>query len=229
MTIPRLNPKVMLVEGSDDYNLIRNLLFDSHKIIVDDYDYPNLENSPIFSIKKLNSNSKLRPELKLFVPKNELTHLAIVLDADTDVNAVYQRLQTAINTLATAEWPPLPPSGLITTVLRAGKPSLRLGLWVMPDNQQTGMLEHFASQLIPPADKLWPHAQQTVAMLPEKRFPTAPNDHTRKVELHTWLAWQKEPGRPMGAAVRAEYFQHNTLLAQTFVQWVQHMFSPVSQ
>jgi AAA domain, putative AbiEii toxin, Type IV TA system len=71
-----------------------------------------------------------------------------------------------------------------------------LGVWLMPDNASEGMMETFASALVPAADACWAHARATVVGLPDtaRRF-----DIDRcfdKASLHTWLAWQEESGRP---------------------------------
>ena len=42
---------------------------------------------------------------------------------------------------------------------------------------------------------------------------------TAKANLHAWLAWQKNPGRPYGVAVRSEYFGHDSPEARAFVGW----------
>ncbi|MDA0243657.1 MAG: hypothetical protein OT477_09600 [Chloroflexi bacterium] len=213
--------QILLVEGKYDYHLLVKLL-ERHNLQTTAYHAEKPAQG--ISIYPMDSKSKLSAILANFVPRGEVQSLGIVVDADQSLESSVKMVQTAVNKLATAEWPPLSSSGLITTAVRRGQRLLRLGLWVMPDNQQAGMLEHFASQLIPPTDQLWPHAQQIVANLPEIRFPTTPNDHTRKSELHTWLAWQKEPGKPMGLAVSLNYLPTDTPLAQTFIQWVRGVF-----
>ena len=47
---------------------------------------------------------------------------------------------------------------------------------------------------------------------------------TRKAILHTWLAWQKEPGRPYGVAIKARYFGATSAAADQFVAWFERVF-----
>jgi hypothetical protein len=90
----------------------------------------------------------------------------------------------------------------------------------MPDNSLPGSLEDFATHLIPPDDALWPRAMKAVEDIPvgERRF-TAP----RKAEIHTYLAWQKDPGAPLGLAVTKKYFQTDTDLCKRFVAWLRQL------
>ena len=46
----------------------------------------------------------------------------------------------------------------------------------------------------------------------------------RKAVLHTWLAWQKEPGRPYGVAIKARYFGATSAAADQFLAWFEQVF-----
>ena len=59
------------------------------------------------------------------------------------------------------------------------------------------------------------------------RYPEAVGGTTKAV-LHTWLAWQKEPGLPYGTAIRARYFRHDSPVAECFVKWFCWVFEGVS-
>lgn len=43
-------------------------------------------------------------------------------------------------------------------------------------------------------------------------------------EIHTWLAWQEEPGKPFGIALKAGYFDHQSPAADHFVDWFTQTF-----
>lgn len=45
-----------------------------------------------------------------------------------------------------------------------------------------------------------------------------------KAFIHTWLAWQESPGRPMGQAITAHCFEYNAPLANLFVEWLRNLF-----
>ncbi len=43
-------------------------------------------------------------------------------------------------------------------------------------------------------------------------------------DMHTWLAWQEEPGKPFGIALKAGYFDHQSPAADHFVDWFMQTF-----
>ncbi len=47
-----------------------------------------------------------------------------------------------------------------------------------------------------------------------------------KAKIHTWLAWQKEPGKPLGQAITATYFDANAPHAQELIDWIRRLFIP---
>lgn len=71
-----------------------------------------------------------------------------------------------------------------------------IGLWIMPDHRNDGMLEHFVENLIinhPTQNSLKKEAAQVVANLKIKLFNQL--TQTKKAELNTWLSWQEKPGQ----------------------------------
>jgi len=84
----------------------------------------------------------------------------------------------------------------------------RVGIWIMPDNRTTGISEDFLLLLVPPDSRLYTHVQASVDSISEgeQRFkvPDKP-----KALIHTWLAWQEEPGRPLGTAITANFLDPN--------------------
>ncbi len=97
-----------------------------------------------------------------------------------------------------------------------------VGIWIMPDNTTAGLLEHFAAALIPEGDPLWPRAQQSVDDIPlaQRLFKEAT---LPKAKIHTWLAWQSEPGSKMGGAIARKYLDPIAPAAILFVAWIRRM------
>jgi hypothetical protein len=93
----------------------------------------------------------------------------------------------------------------------------------MPDNQLTGSLEHFAQLLLPDDDRLWVRAVSAVDQIPveERLFP---DGDTLKAQLHTWLAWQREPGRPVGQAINNRYLNADAPQAHRLITWIRRLF-----
>jgi AAA15 family ATPase/GTPase len=45
-----------------------------------------------------------------------------------------------------------------------------------------------------------------------------------KAIIHTYLAWQKEPGRPMGQSITAKVLDPNLEIALSFITWIRTLF-----
>ena len=95
---------------------------------------------------------------------------------------------------------------------------------MMPDNNAAGLLEHFVSWLIPEEDRLWKQACKCVQEIEEgdRRFAPA---HLVKAQVHTWLAWQQEPGTPLGLAITKRYFQVDSAHATQLINWLRRLFN----
>ncbi len=93
----------------------------------------------------------------------------------------------------------------------------------MPDNKVAGMIEDFASFLIPDGDNLWVRATNCVQQIPkeERRFRET---YQMKALLHTWLAWQEEPGTPIGLAITRRYLDTNAPHAHLLMRWIRRLF-----
>lgn len=197
----------LLVEGPDDaqvfFHLLRYYRLDNHITIQQKEGIDNL-------VASLNVELLRRAE----------TRLGIVVDADTDIVARWQSLRHKLLETGYTSVPLHPdPSG---TILRQhGRPVV--GIWLMPDNSIPGMLEDFMRLLIPVNDILWPIAEDTVRQVVSKdrRFP--PTQET-KAHIHTWLAWQEEPGKPMGQAITKRYLDAASPHAQQLIKWLRGLF-----
>jgi len=195
-------PFRVLVEGSDDLHLIKNVARE-HGVDIE---------------KEVHSCEGIEPLLDEVLPvslKAGYAAIAVVVDADTDLEARWKAVAHRL-TAAGYEVPERPPKdGLILSNRRPA-----VGVWLMPDNSLPGSLEDFAARLIPPDDALWPRALNAVADIPanERRFTAV-----RKAEIHTYLAWQEEPGKPLGLAVTKKYFQTDAELCRRFVSWLRQL------
>jgi hypothetical protein len=95
----------------------------------------------------------------------------------------------------------------------------------MPNNRVNGILEDFVRELIPLPDTLLGYVKLSVAGIPaaERRFS---DTHVSKAIIHTWLAWQEDPGTPMGLALTKRYIDAHSPYAAPFLQWVTQLFNP---
>lgn len=99
----------------------------------------------------------------------------------------------------------------------------RVGVWIMPDNLRPGRLEELVEGLIPADDPCIDHAREAARRARELGAPFRPVDQL-KAELHTWLAWRRNPGVPFGTAIKARYLAPEGPAARSFVAWFMRLF-----
>lgn len=208
---------VLLVEGKDDLFVVANLL--KHHLAID-------EVKNVLYIDKKDSITILLDKLRGDLQRSNLERLGVVIDADDSAANRWAALRHRLKNLGDITVPDLPDTpdidGTICTAQRQDR-TVKLGIWLMPDNQQAGMLEHFISSLIKPDDLLWPRARDCVNGIPadQRRFHPP---HQIKAEVYTWLAWQKDPGNPFGVAIEARCLDAEAPRARHFVDWLRRLF-----
>lgn len=74
------------------------------------------------------------------------------------------------------------------------------------------MLEDFITPLVPQDGALWRHAKECLAKISVRTPP--------KPLIHTWLARQDEPGKPLGQAVCLRYLDPDAGYTAIFVSWL---------
>ena len=153
---------LLLVEGQDDAHVLWNL-FEYHQVPETFTVRPTKEDGGIDTL--LNN---LPTQLKA----SDLERLGIVVDANTDLGARWAAVRNILLQAGGVDIPTAPdPGGTIVTVERPDR-TLRVGVWLMPDNTIRGMLEDFVACLVPAGDTLWPRVVDCVAQIPEseRRF-----------------------------------------------------------
>ena len=106
---------------------------------------------------------------------------------------------------------------------KSGYYGTRVGVWLMPDNLSPGAIENFLRDLIASDDALFGLATDATRRATKLGASFKPGDR-RKAELHSWLAWQREPGLPYGTAIRARYFSDASPAADRFLDWFCELF-----
>jgi len=209
----------LLVEGSEDKHVLRHLLGyhqipQQFKIKDEHFEIKDHE-----GIDNLLNQKTLRTYLKI----DEMRRFGIIVDADTNLTARWQKVRDILNSLGYNTLPiSLNFDGLI--LKEEGRPVV--GIWLMPNNQISGVLEDFVRFLVPSDDVLWPKAKNIVeevkAIETDRRFHDV---YESKACIHTWLAWQKEPGKPMGVAITARYLDATNPQAQQLITWIRQLFN----
>ena len=203
--------RVLLVEGPEDRALVHQLCNAHH---LDNRAHFEVVVPDPAGVEGLLADLRLRA-------RTGLTALGVIVDADTDPAARWAGVTAALASAGYTDLPPtLPTGGLLLPAVSARS---RIGVWMMPDNRSSGAVEDFARSLVSEEDPLLPLAQRAVADLPLMLRRFAPSKRA-KAELHTWLAWQEEPGTPLGLAVTRRYLARDAALARAFMRWMRSLF-----
>lgn len=205
-----IRKKVLLVEGINDKHVINNLL-KAH----------DLEN--LITIRDKEGISNILATLKTEVDANQ-DFLGIVVDANSSLDSRWQSLSDKLKDKEigysnVAENPVK--DGLI---LDSQGFLPKFGVWVMPNNELVGKIENFIRLLVAEErENLWQIAEKVVGEIPAEEKLFAEKDII-KAQVHTFLAWQDEPGRPMGESITRRYFQIDAPEALNFVEWIRNLF-----
>ena len=212
---PRVQPKRLLVEGDTDKRVIPFLM--EANGVEWGTDRPIVYIEPYDGIDQMLKPGAIEGELSA----TGLKALGIVVDANGDA----RRRWAQVRHLCLAQLPSLP-SDLPAEGLRVTHASgTRFGVWIMPDNRSKGMLEDLLVQLVPTeSESLFALAGRCVDEAADHDAPFKPMQQT-KAKVHTWLAWQDEPGRSLHQAVDHRVLDPTKAESKPFVRWFRSLFA----
>jgi len=195
----------LIVEGKDDKHLVSKFL-EKHCL------------APSFSIDEKEGYENLcvsiSPELK--VPGRRA--LGILVDAD---DSIEDRWKSISGLLRGAECD-VPNAHSQNGSVFDGPKGIKVGVWIMPDNQNSGELEDFVHALIPAGDPVLPLAKCYINNIPVDARKFKVHKFTRAY-VHAWLAARKRP-RQIGTAITAGDLSLDSELAASFVAWLRKLF-----
>lgn len=146
--------------------------------------------------------------------------IGLVLDADdSDADRRWQSIKGRLSHYP-YELPDKPVSSGALIDAVDDKP--KLGVWLMPNNVESGMLEDFCYQLAEPEARSF--AVECVDKAQAKKITTFKTAHRTKAVVHTYLAWQDEPGQPLGQAITRRSLRGDEELALKFIDWLRKLF-----
>ena len=199
--------KKLLVEGSSDQHVVWALCKMQH--IPETFDVINCEGFP-----------KLIDAIPVRLKSSGIKTLGIVVDADLSLENRWLSLRATLLNSGVCIPESLPESGLIVE-----GDALKVGVWIMPDNNTKGMLEDFISFLVPDDDKLMPVVNTTLSEIESKDLQHYNKEtHRSKAKIHTWLAWQEDPGTPMGLSITKRYLSTEQEIGKAFTSWLTELF-----
>lgn len=219
---------ILYVEGKDDISIISALL-KRHGVDTNQGD----------EHLKIVSQDNITKLLKSMVPAIEAATdkpVGFVLDIDVSVNDRWQAVRERLKPVKGVNVPDkCPQKGFFDKV--AGYP-YEFGVWLMPDcRSDRQFIEDLCISLIPD-HPTWPYAIECARKAAEsfdkalanerakyaRCRPRFKNLHERKAALYTWLAWQDEPGMPLGAAINATILDHDSAQAIALLRWMKRLY-----
>ena len=212
--MPKSQAKKLLVEGEKDKRVFPYLM-EANGI-----DWPK-GNEPV-DIKPLGSKAVRKADVTGELVATGLRIMGLILDADDDANATWDKVKGWLQALFPDMPENIPPSGFVSSTNAA---DLKLGVWIMPDNQSHGMLETFLMFLAPtPDDSLVKYAATARDQAKKKWKAPFKDAHADKAKIHTWLAWQDEPGPQLHEAVDRRVLDPTSPHSKPFVTWFRKLF-----
>ena len=208
---------LLLVEGNDDFHVIHSLC--------KQFTIPvrNLENPEggIFSVVECKGIDKLFEQIAVrFKSSQTISTIGVIIDADADLQSRWATLQDILKEIGFNLPKDFPNTGL---VLQEGR--LKVGVWIMPNNKLDGMLEDFISFLVPKDDKLLPIVHSTLGEIEKLQLNKYTPIHKSKAVIHSWLAWQEDPGTPMGLSITKRYLTTEEETCLLLIKWINELFN----
>ena len=214
--------KILLVEGEADRGffeaLCRMLGISVDVRVATPKDSGGAHNTKAGVLNHL--TSALLPQLH----DGQLERIGVVVDADRSMHgsgftATLQRFTDAL-----AQGGYQPNSAALSGLVFTHQDGLAdLGLWIMPNNADEGMLEDWIKQCVHPGEaSLYQHGEASIDAIPDG--PKFQPWHRSKAEVATWLAWQKKPEHGLYNAVQFELLNSDALLFKALQAWLVRVF-----
>ena len=191
---------MLLVEGPDDEHVVAHLCARS-----------GLARN--FDIGQKGGFPELSKSIPVELAAPGRSALGVVVDANDNPAARWQAVRDRCERRGITLPSEPDPGGVVVE----GRP--RVGVWLMPDNQNPGQLEDLVAAMIPAEDVVWRLAQEFVDRIPEPERPRP----AIKAQVHAWLA-ARAAARPMGSAIGTGHLDASSPAATSFINWLQLLF-----
>jgi hypothetical protein len=204
--------RVLRVEGENDFHVILNLL--------EVRGFPDGVFVPVKPKEGSQGVEHVVRSLPTWLKESDLERIGVVVDADNSPRGRWNSIRARLEGIG---WTDLPQEPVREGSVLNGPTGVRLGVWIMPDNQNAGVLEDFVAALIPDQDALMPLVDGFLDEIPQQHRRFEPIARP-KARIHSWLAIQEQPGKPMGQAITARYLDPMRPQVEPFLQWLRRLF-----
>ncbi|RJP31988.1 MAG: hypothetical protein C4527_06950 [Candidatus Omnitrophota bacterium] len=200
---------LLMVEGRDDECVLKALL-EIHQI------------PECFQIKSYGGINQVLDLLPIEIKAKENGQVGVVVDANSDIDSRWNSIKNILQKAGYNSIPDTPHNNGTIVIPQSNEVLPTFGAWIMPNNHLSGILETFLQFLVPPGDLLLTYAIQCVKDLPGN--PHFSLEKLPKAEIYTWLAWQDDPGAPVGQAITKRYLKPDCKSADKLMDWLKRLF-----
>ena len=202
--------RLLVVEGANDKAVIEQIV-------------RRYESLPLFTVQCRGGYGKLHASLRRDILEDNREVIGVVVDADQNLESRWQSIKDRIERIEEidVELDDFPsPDGTIVLAKYRSR-GVRVGVWLMPDNVNSGELEDFVADMIPDNDPVWPRSQCYIDGIPhdQRKF----KGKVQRAKVYAWLATREKPGF-MGQAIDRKDLDVNGILCQRFVAWLTELF-----
>lgn len=198
--------KVLLVEGKNDQHVV--WAFCERK-----------ELPETFSVKNCEGVTGLIKQLPVYL-KGSYDTIGVLVDADQNLISRWESISNA----ARSTFPNLPTDLPKEGLLHSNAQDKKIGIWVMPNNELTGMLENFLELLVPVNDELIHRVEDFLVNIEEEKLHKYKAVHRIKAKIHTWLSLQENPEITLGQSITNRCLDLDKDIARAFEQWLRALF-----
>lgn len=199
---------MILVEGNNDEHFIYNLC-------------SRLNFSPVFKVKNCESIELLYKKLQAELDSDRTQPLGIIVDSDENIESRKSEIQKLVKPYYSLTSSDFTPYGLVFNPGNEPK----FGVWIWPDNQKNGILEDLYLDLVQDHDALLEESKRVVENLKTIEPWRFKKQHKSKAIVHTWLAWQDNPGSPIGSSVQRTTIVINKPVIDNFKTWLTSLYA----
>ncbi|MFK7032196.1 DUF3226 domain-containing protein [Flavobacterium oreochromis] len=199
--------KKLLVEGNDDQHVIWALC-EKFEVI---------ENFDVIDCEGI---TKLYQQIPVRFKQSQIDTIGLIIDADSEIKDSWK----SIGTLLTSQGFTIPESIPLEGLILMNSTGFKVGVWIMPNNNENGMLEDFISFLVPKDDKILPIVNETLTNIEKKGLNKYSLIHKSKATIHSWLSLQSDPGTPMGLSITKRYLTTEEETCLKLVNWLKELY-----
>ena len=145
----------------------------------------------------------------------------MVVDADEDLATRIEQIIKNTKPYFKIEMADFKDNGLIIKP----KSEPKFGVWIWPDNQKNGILEDLYLDLVQDEDLLLEESKKVIENIKNIEPWRFKPQHKSKAIVHTWLAWQINPGSPIGSSLKRSTININRPVISNFKFWLQRLYS----